>query len=125
MSTFSESESLFFAFSHIIFDFTETSGLIKDCPPVRPCLAARRALMQQASRLWLGRGRKELYKRATLVLSAMGRLTYVGPDGAGQLSKLGNQAIVGPTIGIVAEAMLLGQKGRADAAAMRERFLGI
>ena len=79
--------------------------------------------MRQALRLWWG-GRKELYERATLVLSAMGRPTYVGPDGAGQLSKLANQAIVGATIGIVAEAMLFVEKGGADASAMREALMG-
>ncbi|SPZ36938.1 2-hydroxy-3-oxopropionate reductase [Agrobacterium tumefaciens] len=41
----------------------------------------------------------------------MGRLTYVGPSGAGQLCKLANQQIVAITIGAVAEAMMLVEAG--------------
>ncbi len=41
----------------------------------------------------------------------MGRLTYVGPAGAGQLCKLANQQIVAITIGAVAEAMMLVEAG--------------
>jgi 3-hydroxyisobutyrate dehydrogenase-like beta-hydroxyacid dehydrogenase len=44
----------------------------------------------------------------------MGRPVHVGPHGAGQLAKLANQIIVGVTIGAVAEALLLAQKGGAD-----------
>ena len=52
----------------------------------------------------------------------MGRPTYVGPSGAGQLSKLANQAIVGVTIGVVAEAMLFVKKVE-PIGAMREALL--
>lgn len=44
----------------------------------------------------------------------MGRLTYVGPSGAGQLCKLANQQIVAITIGAVAEAMMLVEAGGAS-----------
>ena len=47
-----------------------------------------------------------------------------GPSGAGQLSKLANQAIVGVTIGVVAEAMLFVEKGGADPAAVRNALAG-
>jgi 2-hydroxy-3-oxopropionate reductase len=53
------------------------------------------------------------------VLAAMGRPVRVGPHGAGQLAKLANQAIVAVTIGVVAEAMLLVEKGGGDPAAVR------
>ena len=79
---------------------------------------------EQASLAIMVGGTTELFDRASPVLSAMGRATYVGPDGAGQLSKLANQAIVGVTIGVVAEAMLFVEKGGADAAAMREALVG-
>ena len=69
-------------------------------------------------------GHRPDFDRAVSVLSAMGRPTYVGPSGAGQLSKLANQAIVGVTIGVVAEAMLFVEKGGADPAAMREALVG-
>ena len=59
------------------------------------------------------------FSRAKPVFEAMGRAVHVGPDGTGQLCKLANQAIVAATIGIVAEATLLAQKGGADPAALR------
>ena len=58
------------------------------------------------------------------VFAPMGRAVHVGPAGAGQLSKLANQAIVGVTIGIVAEAMLFVEKGGANPAAVREALKG-
>lgn len=54
----------------------------------------------------------------------MGRAVHVGPSGAGQLSKLANQAIVGVTIGIIAEAMLFVEKGGANPSAVREALKG-
>lgn len=58
------------------------------------------------------------------VLAAMGRATLVGPAGSGQVAKLCNQLIVGATINIVAEAMLLAQAAGADPAAMRTAIRG-
>jgi 2-hydroxy-3-oxopropionate reductase len=54
----------------------------------------------------------------------MGRSTHVGPSGAGQLAKLANQMIVGITIGAVAEALLLCEKGGADMAKVKEAITG-
>ena len=48
----------------------------------------------------------------------------VGPTGSGQIAKLCNQLIVGGTVAIVAEAMLLAQAGGADPAAMRQAIRG-
>lgn len=62
--------------------------------------------------------------RAQPVLEVMGRPVHVGPSGSGQLSKLCNQAIVAVTIGAVAEAMLLAEKGGADPAALRAALKG-
>lgn len=58
------------------------------------------------------------------VFAAMGNVRHVGPVGSGQLSKLANQLIVAVTIGAVAEAMVLAQKGGADPAAVREALRG-
>ncbi len=58
------------------------------------------------------------------VMERMGNVTHVGPVGAGQLAKLANQAIVGITIGAVAEALLLAQRGGADPEAVRTALLG-
>ncbi|MES2901923.1 MAG: NAD(P)-dependent oxidoreductase [Pseudomonadota bacterium] len=58
------------------------------------------------------------------VLKAMGRPTLVGPAGSGQVAKLCNQLIVGGTLNIVAEALLLAQAAGADPAAVRAAIRG-
>ncbi|MCD6666676.1 NAD(P)-dependent oxidoreductase [Hydrogenophaga bisanensis] len=62
--------------------------------------------------------------RAQPVFEIFGRATHVGPHGAGQLAKLANQMIVGITIGAVAEALLLCEKGGADMAKVRQAITG-
>ncbi|WP_042426806.1 NAD(P)-dependent oxidoreductase [Comamonas granuli] len=64
------------------------------------------------------------FERALPLFAALGRATHVGPHGAGQLTKLANQMIVGITIGAVAEALLLAAKGGADMAQVREAISG-
>ena len=64
------------------------------------------------------------FERAQPVLKVFGRATHVGPHGAGQLTKLANQMIVGGTIGVVAEALLLAARGGADMAKVREAMMG-
>jgi 2-hydroxy-3-oxopropionate reductase len=65
-----------------------------------------------------------VYARVEPILRVMGRPVHVGPQGAGQLAKLANQIIVGVTIGAVAEALLLAQRGGADPAKVREALRG-
>jgi 2-hydroxy-3-oxopropionate reductase len=60
----------------------------------------------------------------TAVFTPLGRAVHVGPSGSGQLAKLANQMIVGITIGAVAEALLLAEKGGADMAKVREAISG-
>ena len=50
----------------------------------------------------------------------MGKATYVGKHGSGQVAKLANQAIVGITIGAVSEALILSKAAGADPKAVRE-----
>ncbi len=69
-------------------------------------------------------GEAETFERAQPVLSAMGRPVLVGSSGAGQLAKLANQGIVATTLGVVAEAMLLIEKGGGDPGAVREALKG-
>lgn len=64
------------------------------------------------------------FARAAPVFAALGRATHVGPHGAGQLAKLANQMIVGISIGAVAEALLLAERGGADMAKVREAISG-
>lgn len=69
-------------------------------------------------------GSAEDIARAAGVFAALGRVTHVGPNGAGQLAKLANQAIVAITIGAVAEGLLLASAGGADPAAVRNAIKG-
>lgn len=64
------------------------------------------------------------FAHALPVFAPLGRATHVGPHGAGQLAKLANQMIVGITIGAVAEALLLAERGGADPAKVREALRG-
>lgn len=69
-------------------------------------------------------GEAETVARLAPVFAPLGRVTHVGPAGAGQLSKLANQMIVAGTICAVAEALLLAERGGADPAQVREALLG-
>ena len=64
------------------------------------------------------------FARALPVFQALGRATHVGPNGTGQLAKLANQMIVGITIGAVAEALLLCERGGADMVKVKEAITG-
>jgi len=64
------------------------------------------------------------FERARPVLEVLGHPVHVGPAGAGQLTKLANQMIVGITIGAVAEALLLAERGGADPAKVRQALRG-
>lgn len=69
-------------------------------------------------------GTDAAFEAALPVLRALGRPVHVGPSGAGQLAKLANQVIVGITIGAVAEALLMAERGGADPAKVREALRG-
>ncbi|WP_207477131.1 NAD(P)-dependent oxidoreductase [Arenibaculum pallidiluteum] len=64
------------------------------------------------------------FERVRAVLEVMGRPTRVGPAGTGELAKLVNQVIVASTVAVVAEAVLLAERGGADPAKLREALLG-
>jgi 2-hydroxy-3-oxopropionate reductase len=69
-------------------------------------------------------GKTSTFERALPLFAALGRATLVGPSGSGQLAKLANQMIVGITIGAVAEALLLCEKGGANMAQVRQAIAG-
>lgn len=69
-------------------------------------------------------GKAANFERALPVLKIFGRPTHVGPIGSGQLTKLANQMIVGATIGIVAEALLLCERGGAHMGKVKEAITG-
>jgi len=64
------------------------------------------------------------FGEAQAVLGVMGSAKCVGPVGSGQVAKLCNQLIVGATINVVAEALLLAEAAGADPAAVREAIRG-
>lgn len=63
-------------------------------------------------------------ERARPVLEVLGRLTHVGPAGAGQVAKAANQLVVSVTIEAVAEALVLAAKAGARPERVREALLG-
>lgn len=67
---------------------------------------------------------KQNFDRVFPVLSYLGRPVHVGEVGAGQLAKLANQLIVGSSIGAVAEAILLLEKGGANSKAVLDALKG-
>lgn len=69
-------------------------------------------------------GKPSNFERAQPVFQVFGRATHVGPTGSGQLAKLANQMIVGVTIGAVAEALLMCEKGGADMARVKDAITG-
>ncbi len=64
------------------------------------------------------------FARVEALLTVLGRPTRVGEVGCGQLAKLCNQLIVGASLQMVAEALLLAQAGGADPAAVRQAIRG-
>ena len=69
-------------------------------------------------------GEENIFNNIKEIFNPLGRPVLVGPIGTGQLAKLANQAIVGITIGAVAEAVLLLERGGADADAVRDALSG-
>ena len=69
-------------------------------------------------------GSAESFLRAAPLFAALGKATRVGGAGTGQVAKLCNQLIVGATLNIVAEALLLAQSAGADPAAVRDALAG-
>jgi len=65
-------------------------------------------------------GQKRLFNKVKTLLNTMGKATYVGKTGSGQVAKLANQAIVGITIGAVSEALILAEAAGANPKAVRE-----
>lgn len=90
-----------------------------DCPVSGGVVGA-----QEGSLALMAGGDAAVIARIADVLAPLGRLTHVGPSGAGQVCKLANQQIVAVTIGAVAEAMMLVEAGGADRARFRDAIRG-
>ncbi|MFN3525643.1 MAG: NAD(P)-dependent oxidoreductase [Paracoccus sp. (in: a-proteobacteria)] len=90
-----------------------------DCPVSGGVVGA-----QEGTLALMAGGNASVIDRIAPVMAPLGRLTHVGPSGAGQVCKLANQQIVAVTIGAVAEAMVLVQAGGADRAKFRDAIRG-
>ena len=90
-----------------------------DCPVSGGVVGA-----QEGSLALMAGGDGAVIARIAEVMAPLGRLTHVGPSGAGQVCKLANQQIVAVTIGAVAEAMMLVKAGGADRARFRDAIRG-
>ncbi|MGE3844888.1 MAG: NAD(P)-dependent oxidoreductase, partial [Vicinamibacterales bacterium] len=72
-------------------------------------------------------GPAAIAERVRPVLETMGqkdRVVYIGPSGAGQLTKACNQLVLAVTLGGVSEAFALARKAGVDPARMRAALLG-
>lgn len=70
-------------------------------------------------------GSEESFNRARPVFEAVGKnIVYIGGPGAGQVTKIANQIVVGLTIQAVSEALTLAKKSGVDAGKVREALLG-
>jgi 2-hydroxy-3-oxopropionate reductase len=70
-------------------------------------------------------GKTAAVERAMPIFQALGKnIVHVGAAGAGQVTKAANQMVVGTTIAIVGEALVLAAKAGVDPAKVREALLG-
>ena len=70
-------------------------------------------------------GKASAVERAMPLFQTLGKnIVHVGDAGAGQVTKAANQMVVGTTIAIVAEALVLAKKAGVDPAKVRQALLG-
>jgi len=70
-------------------------------------------------------GKPLAVERAMPIFQALGKnIVHVGDVGAGQVTKAANQMVVGTTIAIVSEALVLAAKAGVDPSKVRQALLG-
>ena len=70
-------------------------------------------------------GKASAVERAMPIFQSLGKnIVHVGDAGAGQVTKAANQMVVGTTIAIVGEALVLAKKAGVDPAKVRQALLG-
>jgi len=70
-------------------------------------------------------GRTDAVERAMPIFQWLGKnIIHAGDAGAGQITKAANQMVVGTTIAIVSEALVLAAKAGVDPAKVRQALLG-
>ena len=70
-------------------------------------------------------GREKIFKKIEPLLKILGdKITYIGPNGAGQVCKACNQILVAETILAVSEIINLAYKSKIDPSIIRKALLG-
>lgn len=70
-------------------------------------------------------GNEAAFNRAKPIFEKLGKsVNLIGPAGAGQVTKMCNQIVVGVNIQAVAEALLMARKAGVDVAKVREALMG-
>jgi len=70
-------------------------------------------------------GKVSTVEQAIPIFQALGKnIIHIGDAGAGQVTKAANQMVVGTTIAIVSEALVLAAKAGVDPAKVRQALLG-
>jgi 2-hydroxy-3-oxopropionate reductase len=72
-------------------------------------------------------GDEKIFERARPILSCMGKpesVTYIGPSGSGQVTKLCNQICIGANLAGVAEAYALAKANGLEPSRVRQALLG-
>jgi 2-hydroxy-3-oxopropionate reductase len=70
-------------------------------------------------------GKTSAVERAMPIFQSLGKnLVHVGEAGAGQVTKAANQMVVGTTIAIISEALVLAAKAGVDPTKVRQALLG-
>jgi 2-hydroxy-3-oxopropionate reductase len=114
----------------MVIDFGTTSveatkEFAKDVAWVDAPVSGGQVGAEAATLTTMAGGKEEDFRRALPILQTVGkRVTWMGPSGSGQVTKLANQLIVAQTIDAVAQALRLAELSGVDAAKVREALLG-
>ena len=99
-----------------VYEHAKTKGVFAiDAPVSGGTLGAEKAKLA----IMVG-GKRRIFNKVKKLLNTMGKATYVGKTGSGQVAKLANQAIVGITIGAVSEALILAEAAGANPKEVRK-----
>ncbi len=115
---------LVYAGEHGIFSDVKSGTLLIDMSSISPIVGEALVLAKKAG-VDPAKVRQALLGRAMPIFQTLGKnIVHVGDAGAGQVTKAANQMVVGTTIAIVGEALVLAKKAGVDPAKVRQALLG-
>jgi len=97
-------------------------GAMLDCPVSGGEIGAKNATLTI-----MAGGDEKVFERARPILSCMGKpesVTYIGPSGSGQVTKLCNQICIAANVAGVAEAYALAKANGLEPSRVRQALLG-